>query len=370
MSASSLPTGQPDPWAGAPLVTAELPGAGGSIRATPEDFEVEESPAYQPCGEGSHLFLWVEKRGRNTREVASEIARALKVAERDVGIAGQKDRQALTRQFMSVPNAPGRQASGLAGEGWRVLSAKAHGNKLKTGHLLGNRFRIRVRGATAGAAERARATGQALAERGLPNLFGPQRFGRGGSNVPLGRALVLGGEDPQLARARRDRFLRRIAVSAYQSWLFNRVLAERVRDGLFASAVPGDLMKKLTTGGLFTCESAQADGPRVAAFEISPTGPMFGHRMMSPQFDALAREERVLAEEGLTLDRFAPLGPDAEGTRRPMRLPLSLAVSDADDAAGTFVLEFSLPKGSFATAVLREVLKSEVPEELPEEKGD
>jgi tRNA pseudouridine13 synthase len=368
---TSTPSPAPlDPWAGAPLVTSDLPGAGGTIRAAPEDFEVEELPVYLPSGQGTHLFLWVEKRGRNTREVASEIARALKVPERDVGVAGQKDRLALTRQFLSVPNAPGRQAQGLAGEGWRVLSAKAHGNKLKTGHLAGNRFRIRVRGATPGAAARARAAGEALAARGLPNLYGPQRFGRGGSNVPLGRALVLGGDDPQLPRARRDRFLRRIAISAYQSWLFNRVLADRVRDGAFASALPGDLMKKLATGGLFTCESPEADGPRVASFEISPTGPMFGHRMMSPQGEALAREGRILSEEGLTLERFAPLGPDAEGTRRPMRLPLALTVCEEDDAAGSFVVDFSLPKGSFATAVLREVLKSEVPEELPEEKGE
>ena len=101
-----------DPWAGAPLVSHDLPGTGGVVRALPEDFEVEELPLYAPCGQGAHLFLWVEKRGRNTREVAGEIARALKVNERDVGVAGQKDRLALTRQFLSVPNMQPRQAQG------------------------------------------------------------------------------------------------------------------------------------------------------------------------------------------------------------------------------------------------------------------
>lgn len=354
-----------DLWGDAPLATAEQPGTGGAVRASPEDFEVEEIPAYRPSGRGTHLFLWVEKRGRNTREVAAEIARALGVAERDVGVAGQKDRHALTRQHLSVPNVAPARAEGLAGEGWRVLSAALHENKLKTGHLDGNRFRIRVRGAGPEAAARARAVGAALAVRGLPNLFGPQRFGRGGANLPLGRALVLGGQAPDLARARRDRFLRRIAVSAYQAWLFNRVLAERMRDGLFAAALPGDLMKKLATGGLFRCEDAEADRGRVERFEISPTGPMFGHRMMEPAGEPLERERRVLAAEGLTLEAFAPLRADGEGTRRPMRLPLALEVAEEPDA---LVLEFGLPKGSFATAVLREVLKGEPPADLPEER--
>jgi len=356
---------EPDPWAGAPLITAELPGTGGLVRAVPEDFEVEEIPAYVPCGQGTHLFLWVEKRGRNTRDVAQEVARALKVPERDVGVAGQKDRQALTRQFLSVPNLAPEKAQGLAGEGWKVLSAVRHGNKLKTGHLKGNRFRIRVRGCPEGALARAAAIAQALGERGLPNAYGPQRFGRGGANVPVGRALVTGGDSPDLARARRDRFLRRIVISAYQSWLFNRVLAERLRDGLFATALAGDLMKKSETGGLFRCESTELDGPRLARFEISPTGPMFGHRMMEAAGESAAREKRVLDSEGLTLASFAPLGPDAEGTRRPMRIPVQLEVSAEADA---LVLCFSLEKGSFATAVLREVLKAEAPADLPEER--
>ncbi len=353
-----------DPWAGAPLVTADLPGTGGTVKAVPEDFEVEEIPAYVPCGQGPHLFLWVEKRGRNTRDVVQELGRALKVPERDIGVAGQKDRQALTRQFLSVPNLLPARAQGLEGQGWRVLSAACHGNKLKTGHLQGNRFRIRIRGTAPGAADRARAIARALAERGLPNAYGPQRFGRGGANVAVGRALVSGVATPDAARARRDRFLRRLVVSAYQSFLFNRVLAERLRDGVFATALPGDLMKKLETGGLFTCESPETDGPRLARFEISPTGPMFGHRMMEAKGAAAEREQRVLAAEGVTLASFAPLGADAEGTRRPLRIPVQVEVAEEPDAV---VLSFALEKGSFATVVLREVLKAEAPAELPEE---
>lgn len=354
-----------DPWAGAPLVTAGLPGIGGTVRASPEDFEVEEIPVYRPSGAGTHLFLWVEKRGRNTRDVIQELARALAVPERDVGVAGQKDRHALTRQFISVPGVAPAKARGLAGEGWRVLSAELHGNKLKRGHLAGNRFRIRIRGCAPNAAERARAIAALLSERGLPNLYGPQRFGRGGGNVPLGRALVAGGDAPELARARRDRFLRGLAISAYQAFLFNRVVAERLADNLFATALPGDLMKKLETGGLFRCEDPAADGPRLARFEISPTGPMFGHRMMEAAGESQAREDRVLRAEGLTLASFAPLRGDAEGTRRPIRLPIAVEVTEEPEA---LTVAFALEKGSFATAVLRELQKVEAPADLPEER--
>ncbi len=340
-----------DPLEGLPYATPELPGTGGQIRAEPEDFEVEEVPAYEPCGEGPHLFLWVEKRGRNTRDVGRELAQALRVAERDVGAAGQKDRRALTRQLFSVPGRAPEDARDLAGEGWRVLSAVRHQNKLKVGHLKGNRFRIRVRGGGPQALDRARAVAQALEQRGLPNAFGPQRFGRDGLNAELGRALVKGDPAP---RARADRFLRRLSISAYQSLLFNRVLAQRMLDGLLGAAVPGDLMKKVETGGLFVSRDAAVDAPRVAHFEITPTGPMFGHRMMEPEADALARERAVLSAEGLTLASFEKLKGDGEGTRRALRLPLKLLVEAKPEA---LCLTFALEKGAYATAVLREVMK-------------
>lgn len=353
-----------DPLEGLPYATPELPGTGGEIRAEPEDFEVEEVPAYAPCGEGPHLFLFVEKRGRNTRDVGRELALALRVAERDVGVAGQKDRRALTRQFFSVPGRGPEDARALAGEGWRVLSAARHTNKLKIGHLKGNRFRIRVRGVGPEALERARAVARALEERGLPNAFGPQRFGRDGLNAELGRALVRGDPAP---RARADRFLRRLAVSAFQAQLFNRVLSQRMRDGLLGGAVPGDLMKKLDTGGLFISRDAAQDAPRAERFEIAATGPIFGHRMMEPEGEALARERSVLEAEGLTRASFEKLKGDAEGSRRALRLPVRLAVEA--EPSGLY-LTFALEKGSFATAVLREVMKVEgegLAPTLPEE---
>ncbi len=351
----------------APLSTTSLPGTGGVVRVTPEDFEVEELPAYLPSGNGEHLFLWIEKRGRNTRDVVRELAAKLSLPERELGFAGLKDKAAVTRQYVSAPRVDPARGQALSGEGWRVLSAARHENKLKTGHLKGNRFCIRIRETVPGALERAKACAEALERQGLPNAFGPQRFGRQGLNAITGRALLTGASTPEVARARRDRFLRRIAISAYQALLFNRVLAERMKEGLLGTALPGDLMKKLDTGGLFTSSDPGADQGRLERFEISPTGPIFGSRMMQPQAQAWERESRVLAAEGLTLASFAPLKADGEGSRRALRLPMKIEVEQKGEA---LELRFALPKGSFATTVLREVMKPEALPELPEERDD
>jgi tRNA pseudouridine13 synthase len=342
-----------------PLVTADLPGSGGTVRAVPEDFRVDEVPAYLPSGSGSHLYLHVEKRGRTTRDVVRALAQALGVPERDAGFAGMKDKDAVTTQWLSFPVAKDPDPAPLAGPGLRVLAVSRHGNKLRTGHVRANLFSLVVRGGDAG---RARAAAAALGARGLPNFFGPQRFGTEGRNAEVGRALLLGPDGPEVRRAGRDRFLRRLSLSAYQSLLFNRWLAERMADGLFAAALPGDVMKKLDSGGLFDCADPAVDGPRVASFEISPAGPMFGHKLRAATADALAREERLLAAEGITLAAFAKGGGEAEGTRRAARLRVDVAVEDVPEG---YRARFELPKGSYATVVLGELVKGEaaVPEE-------
>ena len=342
-----------------PLVTADLPGSGGSVRAVPEDFRVDEVPAYLPSGAGSHLYVRIEKRGRTTRDAVRALAHALGVPERDAGYAGMKDKDAVTTQWLSFPLARDPDPATLASPGLRVLEVSRHGNKLRTGHVRANVFSIAVRG---GDPERARAAAAALAARGLPNYFGPQRFGTEGRNAEVGRALLLGPETPETRRASRDRFLRRLSLSAYQALLFNRWLAERMADGLFAAALRGDVMKKLDSGGLFDCDDPAIDGPRVAAFEISPAGPMFGHKLRAASHDALAREERLLAAEGIGLADFARGGGEAEGTRRAARLRVAVAV---EEEPGGYRARFELPKGSYATVVLGELVKGEaaVPED-------
>jgi tRNA pseudouridine13 synthase len=343
-----------------PFVTAELPGSGGTVRAAPEDFRVDEIPAYLPSGAGAHLYLRVEKRGRTTRDVVRALAGALGVPDRDAGYAGMKDKDAVTTQWLSFPAGRDPDPAALAGPGLRVLEVSRHANKLRPGHVRANVFSILVRG---GDPARARAVAEALAARGLPNFFGPQRFGSEGRNAEVGRALLRGEDGPEVRRAARDRFLRRLSISAYQALLFNRWLAERMADGLLAAALRGDVMKKLDSGGLFTCEDPAVDGERVARFEISPTGPMFGHKLRSASGEALAREERVLAADGMTLAAFARGGGEAEGTRRAARLPVRI---ELEDEGGGYRARFELPKGSYATVVLRELVKGEA--EVPEEE--
>ena len=338
---------------GAFRLTAALPGTGGRLRVSPTDFEVEEIPAYTPSGQGEHLFLWVEKVGLDTPDAAFRIASALGLNPGEVSWAGLKDRVARTRQWLSVP---ARAESALAALSpvpeLTVLAHARHGNKLRSGHLRGNRFRIRILdaerpGAVAAVMER-------LVAEGLPNAFGEQRFGRGDTGL-RGRALVHGERLP----TRPSAFERKLYVSAYQALLFNRMLEARLRDGTLRRALPGDLMRKTDTGGLFVCREPEVDQPRVERGEIVATGPMFGWKMPRPEGEVDAAEKAVLAAEGLTLDGFRRLGGIAEGTRRPFSVP----VSDAQwwVEGPTVELSFTLPSGSYATVLLDEVMKESGP---------
>jgi tRNA pseudouridine13 synthase len=339
-----------DELSGLPYVTPGTPGCGGAFKSTPEDFEVEELPAYEPSGQGEHLFLWIEKRAHDTPWVARELARALGLTERDVSYAGLKDRHAVTRQLFCVPAVKSEpKLAAFSAPEVKVLWAKRHGNKLRTGHLLGNRFRLRIRGVTDLGA--ARATLAELWRTGLPNYFGEQRFGQKGDNAELGKLLVQGKRLPR----RPDRFERKLFLSAYQSLLFNRALGERLREGTFARALLGDVLRKRETGGLFVCESPEVDQPRVDAFEVSPAGPMFGPKMVRAAHEVLAREEALLSAEGLTLSDFERGGGEAEGARRPYRIPL---VTQVEEEGAELTVAFELPKGSYATVVLRELLKA------------
>jgi tRNA pseudouridine13 synthase len=333
-----------------PFLTRDVPGCGGAFKASPEDFVVEELPAYLPCGEGEHLFLWIEKRGRSTQDVAKALARAAGVSEREVGWAGLKDRHAVTRQFFSLP---ARHAEPLVPTlslpGATVLSAARHRNKLKTGHLQGNRFLLALRGV--GDVGAAQASLAQLRARGLPNYFGEQRFGAAGDNAARGKAILLSGG------RHRDRFERKLFLSAYQSELFNRALARRLEAGTFATALAGDVLKKHASGGEFVCEAPDVDQPRVDAFEVSPTGPLFGPEMRAPGGAVAALEAQVLAEDGVTAALFEAGGDETRGARRLARVPLDAEATD--EGAGVLRLAFTLPAGSYATAVLRELLKQD-----------
>jgi tRNA pseudouridine13 synthase len=320
------------------------------LRAAPEDFLVEELPLYEATGEGGHTFVLIEKRLWTTEEAARTLARAAGVGPGEVGYAGRKDRVAVARQWLSVPGLDPEAALRLEEPGLRVLAARRHGHKLRTGQLRGNRFHLVVRDVDPEAAERAPGRAAALLCSGLPNRFGPQRFGAEGGNPERARALLAGegGAWP------RDRRAARFLLSSLQSAVFNEVLARRP---LPLGAVElGDVAMVCASGGCFLVEDLAAEQPRAERFEISATGPVFGTRMTAARGAPGEREAAACAAFGIDLPGFRPPpGVRARGARRPFRVrPEGLCVEAAGE--GALRLEFELPAGSYATVLVEELL--------------
>lgn len=335
-----------------PMLTADLPGIGGRIRHIPEDFEVEEIPAYEPCGSGDFLYLWVEKRDMGAEFFARQVARRLGIPPAEVGTAGLKDRHAVTRQMVSVPVAVESRLDQLAGDGITLLRTSRHGNKLKPGHLHGNRFRILVRDTDPAAAERLSPVLERIHREGLPNYYGPQRFGRDGETLTLGWDLLTG----KPVRARSP-FLRKLALSAAQSGLFNHYLGRRLTDGLLRRVLPGDVMAKWPFGGMFVAEDVAREQARFDARETVSAGPIFGRKTFAAAGEAATREEAILTEAGLARNTFHGFGKLVQGTRRHNLIYLD-DLAAAVEAEGVR-LSFTLPAGSYATVLLREVMKVE-----------
>jgi len=320
------------------------------IRTIPEDFRVEELPLYAPSGAGEHTFVHVEKRLVTTDEVASALARAAGVKSCDVGYAGRKDRVAVATQWLSVPGLDPQRALELGIEGVRVLEATRHQHKLRTGHLRGNRFEIAVREVGDDEREAARAKLDEIGRVGMANAFGLQRFGHAGRNVEMGARLLRG--EIHWKDRRRARF----AISALQSAVFNDVLESRPTG--IGEVEFGDIALIHASGGQFRVEDVAQARRRAEAFEISPTGPIFGSRVIEPAGEVALREQAALESRGIRLDDLrAPRGIRLRGARRALRVrpnnPRIRAFS------GGFWLDFELPPGSYATVLIRTVLGRE-----------
>ncbi|MFO0851266.1 MAG: tRNA pseudouridine(13) synthase TruD [Gemmataceae bacterium] len=339
-----------------PPLTPDLPGVGGRIKVQPEDFEVEELPAYEPSGTGDHLYLWVQKRDIASEYFVKTVARRLNVHPGDVGTAGQKDRRAVARQWVSVPAAAEPNLGKLDGDGLTLLTVSRHGNKLKPGHLRGNRFRILIRDADpARQADAVRVLAR-LRDQGMPNYYGPQRFGRDGDTLELGK-LCLAGKQPRRVRP----FLFKFALSAVQSWLFNDYLGRRLADGLFRTVLPGDVLMKWPAGGIFRADDVAAEQARFDARETVTAGPMFGKRTFPAAGVAAEREAAVLRDNGLSPAAFDGFGKLMSGTRRHNLVYID-DLAAAWEPAG-LRLAFTLPSGCYATVLLREVMKADLEEE-------
>ena len=410
-----------------PYFLNDVVGIGGALKQRPEDFRVTELPAYTPSGDGEHLLIEIEKTGLSTFEAIDTVAKRLNVPRRDIGYAGLKDANAVTRQWLSVRGTTLDCVDAAASNDLKILFVEPHRNKLRVGHLRGNRFSVRVREVDPMKVVTLAPAIATLVRRGMPNYFGEQRFGRRDQNDALGLAyarrdadevlsLLLGrpddgdGEAERAARTayddgdiakayalwpRRDRdeaaALRRLLdgkspadvvaavdrrivelwLSALQSRMFNSVVAARLV--ALDELVEGDLSFKHDNGASFRVTDVETERVRVAPFEISATGPIFGSRMTPPTGEAAMIERTALVDAGLPEDavasvyepgagRDAPawLGGLGPGARRPLRVrPDGLRTEAGIDEHGPYIqFDFTLPPGAYATTLLREFMRA------------
>ena len=331
----------------APPRAVGAPAGRARLRVRPEDFEVHEELGFVPAGRGEHLLVQVRKRLANTQWVARELARRAGVRPFDVGYAGLKDRNAVTTQWFTVP-ARGRRPEdwlGFEGEGYAVLAAHAHTRKLPRGALAANRFQLLLRDFSGDPRVLAQHVA-AAARDGVPNYFGPQRFGRDLGN--------LRGATPGAASS----IPRGFELSAMRSLLFNAVLAERVRRGDWRHLHAGERANLDGSNSSFVVDDIDATlQGRLDALDIHPTGPLHGSGSGGIGGEVAALEAAIIARYPEWAAQLEADGVAA--ARRPLRVAVrELTLAPAVAEAG-FILSFRLRPGSFATTVLREFVDFE-----------
>jgi tRNA pseudouridine13 synthase len=412
------------------FLTDDIEPIEGGIKRRPADFVVEEIPAYEPCGSGEHLYLFVEKTDKTTFDLVEAVARHYGVGTKDVGCAGLKDKKAVTRQLVSVylPGKDEKTLEPFGQEGMTTLWADRHRNKLRRGHLRGNRFRIKLRGVSVGRVLDVQRILQRVAAEGLPNYFGPQRFGDGDTSDRLGRHLLLNdargfldvllgpiethpylqpkareayaaeryaeaydllpsrlrderralaalrdGGNPKYAVRTMSDMGRRLFVSAFQSRIFNAVLSRRMDAGTHRTVLLGDLVRKHENGAVFSItpdESIEDAQARCDRLEVTPTGPMWGPGMTRASHEVDALERAVLEDTGVSVEDFTRCtlvkGTSKLGQRRSLTVPVTeTAVEAGSDEHGPYIeCGFALPSGAYATTLIREITKNDRHEHL------
>ena len=350
----------------------------------PEDFIVEELLLYEPSGTGTHTYFAIRKRNLSTMEAIHRIAQELQVPTRDFGYAGLKDKNAITTQVLSVEGVAPERILSIEQPAIEVLWAERHTHKLRVGHLRGNHFELTLRDIPHDTLPLVKVSTEQMVTEGVPNRFGVQRFGNKNDSHLIGKALVkaewetvvhymLADDAPQvdsvarriqqeLARKPVEKVvasipyrLRKLYLSAYQAYLFNSVLEKRMPH--LIRLLEGDIAVKHSNGAPFLVADPTIEQPRADAFEISPSGPIFGYKMRMPAGDVFTLETSILADEGVRFEKFRKVvGIRLPGTRRPLRMPIQLhEVSAVDDNVG-IRLGFTLPAGGYATVVVEELL--------------
>jgi len=336
-------------WSYLTPVTPHLPSTGGQLRSELDDFVVTEIPKYLPNGNGPHAYAFVEKCGHTTQELIKCLTTS-GVSIRDIGVAGRKDKYARTRQWISVPSDSEQVFTALEQlNGVKILEISRHQKKLGIGNLLGNSFEIVVRNPLKDWQPRAEAILNFLREHGLPNYFGPQRFGRFNSNIIDAFALLEGKNVPG------GKKLHKFFMSALQSHIFNWVLKSRIDAGLYSRVLQGDWAQKHSSGGMFVVEGAAKESERAAKLEISAALPMYGRKVFCSQGYAGELQQNILDHFELSPNDLRSLGI---GTWRISRVRVT--DSSLVPFANGYKVAFTLTKGAFATSLLRELVAPDV----------
>ncbi len=397
-------------------LTDDEPGIGGRIKRRPEDFLVEEIPLHEPAGEGSHLFITVEKRRRLTTDIVRILGQHLGISRKQFGYAGLKDKHAVTRQCFTIENADPDKLATFEDDHIRILDVTRHRHKLQRGDMAGNRFVIKVREVDAARVIHARRIMDRLAREGAPSFYGEQRFGYRLQNHELGRLLLLEqwqefldmllgapreADSPPAQQARQayedgdykralelwptvhrferqavgplsrgappfdavngiDSTQRFLLISAFQSAIFNRLLDQRVRDRQLGMVQEGDIAFEHETRRCIAVHDIPPMQQRCDAGELSATGPIWGRRMQRAKGEVDQREREALRETGIEPEVFHDGAYQPDGNRRALRMLLKdVHTSGGADEHGPYVrVCFQLPRGCFATTVMREVMKA------------
>ncbi|NPA73071.1 MAG: tRNA pseudouridine(13) synthase TruD [Gammaproteobacteria bacterium] len=355
-----------------------VPDCQALYKVIPEDFVVEEQIAFELSGEGEHLWCWVEKRGENTDWVLQQLAKWASVSPSKIGVAGQKDRHAVTRQWFSIqlPGLVNPKVDEFRLNNVTILKTTRHQRKLQTGGLSGNRFTVTLRNITCNAAETdvietLQARLQKIQAEGVPNYFGEQRFGIHGRNIKQGEKLLVG-ELPKVKRNQKSMYL-----SAIRSWMFNCLLNERIKQGSWNRLLPGDILQLEGSNKWFVDDQSEGLSERVMVQDIHPTGALFGKGDLPTKMVAREIEDAVgdgfkswvsgLVEYGVDQDRRAlRLLPkdfewqwvmDSSEEDEALHEAFSVLEVDGWKAAPVLRLSFSLRSGSYATMVMRELIQ-------------
>lgn len=315
---------------GGPLLT-------GLLRASEADFQVDEELGFEPSGQGEHDFIQLRKTGLNTAQLAKQVAEVAGVKPMDVGYAGLKDRHAVTTQWFSVyrPKGEAPDWKRLQNEHVELLAVARHHQKLRRGQHAANHFKLVIRDCS-GNREKLPDLMRLIEAQGVPNYFGPQRFGFAGGNLEAAQRLLVE------KKPVRNRQLKGLYLSAARSYLFNQVLRERVRNDSWRTLIPGDVP--------------------VSGDHSAPTAPLWGRGRLATGQDAAELETAVAGQFSDWCHGLEHAGLKQE--RRPLCLPvtdLKWSVGDSEESS-RFSVAFSLPVGGYATSVLREIVDYREPE--------